>query len=72
MMKIKCNICNRKINGTIHIAFIPLKQTLYCPYVYGKNLCLCLECELSYLAQYFNEEMDELDDYIKWSSAEWK
>lgn len=67
-----CDLCSRKLGKITHMAFIPLKEILYCPHVLGIHLGLCLECELSYLAQYFESNSKDIDEYIKWTESNLK
>lgn len=62
----RCEICGRRFEGMIHIIFIPNQEVYHVGFPTGKNYRACLECEVNYLAQYFEMSDKDIDDFVKW------
>ncbi len=68
-MKDNCEICKRKIGQLAHGIFIPF-EGIWIGVPMGIHYITCVECCLSYMAQWFGGiTMKELDNSIKfWNS----
>ena len=62
----QCNICNRKYKGITCVIFVPNEERRAFGLPMGKNLFVCTECNMSYLAQYFDMTNREISDWLKW------
>ena len=63
----KCDICNQEYEGTTCVIFIPGEN--YCHLINnrGKTLFICVECFMSYLAQYMKMTNKEITEWLNWS-----
>lgn len=63
----ECNICNKEYEGTTCVIFIPGEN--YCHPInnLGKNLFVCVECNMCYLAQYMDMSNREINGWLNWS-----
>lgn len=62
--KVYCEVCEREVIGARCIAFVPTSEGI--SYPTGYNVLMCMECYLSFLAQFMEMSNRELTDYLKW------
>jgi len=62
-----CDICEREIIGITCIIFILEQKGIRAIYDRGYNLFVCHECNMCYLAQFFEMSNGEISDWAKWS-----
>ena len=66
-MKI-CDICNQEYEGSACVIFIPGKDYCHPFNNSGRNLFICIECNLCYLAQHMSMTSKEINEWLSWSS----
>ena len=62
MIKQKCNLCKRPIEGIIYLLFLPSNYFSIPPT--GRNIITCKECNLGLLSQIYNFSMKQIEVII--------
>lgn len=65
-MNNQCQLCGRRITGWKFMNFVPFTGVPACPISHGLNLLNCLECTLSFDAQFYGTSNKEIEDYLDW------